>query len=319
MTGNRTTQVRGGTGVFTGKPAYVWISNQIGNTGVLTGFEPARQHDGAAVQPEPRRLQADDRHRRAGRELSSSRSPTRTSSSRRSGGATSRVDQRLPVGPASARSSSSTARTSTACTTSTPTCRRPQTTFAGADTRPRAGHEQPASTPTVANAVVLKNQNVGSAWNVSGSAREDASGQGFTSRAATATARRRTPSTPARSPFGSWTGNPHPGDPEQPGRRLLRLVAGPPRLRWPAQLPLRVPQVRRDDGLGLLRGLHQRQHQLHLLGRPERRRRHEQRPDLHPARPVRDELPDVHVGRRAPSPRPSRRRPGTPTSTRTRT
>lgn len=32
------TQVRGGTGVFTGKPPYVWISNQVGNTGVLTGF-----------------------------------------------------------------------------------------------------------------------------------------------------------------------------------------------------------------------------------------------------------------------------------------
>ncbi len=32
------TQVRGGTGVFSGKPPYVWISNQIGNTGVLYGF-----------------------------------------------------------------------------------------------------------------------------------------------------------------------------------------------------------------------------------------------------------------------------------------
>lgn len=32
-------QVRGGSGVFTGKPAYVWISNQIGNNGILTGFE----------------------------------------------------------------------------------------------------------------------------------------------------------------------------------------------------------------------------------------------------------------------------------------
>ena len=30
-------QVRGGTGVFSGRPAYVWISNQIGNTGVLIG------------------------------------------------------------------------------------------------------------------------------------------------------------------------------------------------------------------------------------------------------------------------------------------
>lgn len=37
VTNDQTTQVRGGTGVFTGKPAYVWISNQIGTTGVLTG------------------------------------------------------------------------------------------------------------------------------------------------------------------------------------------------------------------------------------------------------------------------------------------
>lgn len=37
--GNRTTQVRGGTGLFTGRPPFVWISNQIGNNGVLTGFE----------------------------------------------------------------------------------------------------------------------------------------------------------------------------------------------------------------------------------------------------------------------------------------
>lgn len=38
VTGDGTTQVRGGTGLFSGKPPYVWISNQIGNTGVLFGF-----------------------------------------------------------------------------------------------------------------------------------------------------------------------------------------------------------------------------------------------------------------------------------------
>ena len=34
---DQTTQVRGGTGLFSGRPAYVWISNQLSNTGVLVG------------------------------------------------------------------------------------------------------------------------------------------------------------------------------------------------------------------------------------------------------------------------------------------
>lgn len=36
--GDRTTQLRGGAGIFTGRPPYVWLSNQIGNNGVMTGF-----------------------------------------------------------------------------------------------------------------------------------------------------------------------------------------------------------------------------------------------------------------------------------------
>jgi hypothetical protein len=38
VNGDQRTQLRGGSGLFSGKPPYVWISNQIGNTGVLFGF-----------------------------------------------------------------------------------------------------------------------------------------------------------------------------------------------------------------------------------------------------------------------------------------
>lgn len=45
---NKKLQIRGGSGLFTGTPVFVWISNQIGNNGVLTGFE---QIDNTTTRP----------------------------------------------------------------------------------------------------------------------------------------------------------------------------------------------------------------------------------------------------------------------------
>ena len=38
VNGEHKTQIRGGTGIFSGSPPYVWISNQVGQNGILTGL-----------------------------------------------------------------------------------------------------------------------------------------------------------------------------------------------------------------------------------------------------------------------------------------
>ena len=53
ITGDRRTILRGGTGVFSGTPPYVWISNQLGNTGVLTGFIQSDNTRNFPFNPDP--------------------------------------------------------------------------------------------------------------------------------------------------------------------------------------------------------------------------------------------------------------------------
>jgi hypothetical protein len=54
-TGDGATQLRGGSGLFSGKPPYVWISNQIGNTGVLYGFAQTNNTTAFPFNPNPDR------------------------------------------------------------------------------------------------------------------------------------------------------------------------------------------------------------------------------------------------------------------------
>ncbi|GAB4408121.1 MAG: carboxypeptidase regulatory-like domain-containing protein [Microscillaceae bacterium] len=58
--GNKKTQLRGGSGIFTGRPPFVWISNQIGNNGVLTGFIQQDATTAFPFTPDPSIYAPDD-------------------------------------------------------------------------------------------------------------------------------------------------------------------------------------------------------------------------------------------------------------------
>ena len=48
VTGDQRNQIRGGAGIFTGRPAFVWMSNEFGNTGGLSGFAQLTCNNAAA-------------------------------------------------------------------------------------------------------------------------------------------------------------------------------------------------------------------------------------------------------------------------------
>ena len=213
----RKTQVRGGTGIFTGPP------------GVCVDLEPDWQHGRAdrvlaagpvwhvaavltAVQPGPQRLQAQRTSPARLPRATNWHSPTRTSSSRRCGAATSPSTGGCR-GASPAPPSTSTRRTSTASTTSTPTCRRRRPASPGADNRPRYTNARIHS--NIANAVVLKNQNVGDSWNLAFTGNKSFKG-GFV-KAAYSYGEAKNTIDAGSIAFGSWNNNQHPGDPNNPG------------------------------------------------------------------------------------------------------
>jgi len=215
----RRTQVRGGTGVFTGRPAYVWISNQIGNTGVLTGFEQQDNTTNRPFNPDPNRYKPTNvtGAPAAAYELALTNEDFKFPQVWRSNIA---VDRRLPWGI-----------TGTAeflynkdvngvyyINANLPA---PQTSFAGADNRPRYTSNRIYS--NISNAIVLKNQNVGDSWNLAFSGNKNFTG-GFV-KAAYSYGEAKNTVDPGSIAFGSWNNNQHPGDPNNPG---LGYAAGSP-------------------------------------------------------------------------------------------
>jgi hypothetical protein len=53
VTGDRTVQLRGGTGIFTGRVPFVWMSNQYGNSGMLFSTVSVNNPPGAIFIPNP--------------------------------------------------------------------------------------------------------------------------------------------------------------------------------------------------------------------------------------------------------------------------
>jgi hypothetical protein len=89
----------------------------------------------------------------------------------------------------------------------------PQSAFAGVDARPRWTSNRIHS--SVQNAIVLKNQDVGTSWNLAFSGSKNFRG-GFV-RSAYSYGEAKNTVDPGSIAFGSWNGNQHPGNPNNPG------------------------------------------------------------------------------------------------------
>jgi outer membrane receptor protein involved in Fe transport len=222
VTGDRKAQVRGGTGIFTGRPAYVWISNQIGNTGVLTGFE---RLDNTRLRP----FHPDPNHYKpttvtgapaATYELALTDPDFKFPQLWRSNLA---VDQQLPFGLVGSVEFMYS-RDVNGIYYINANLPAPDARFNGPDSRPRwtAGnriHRQ------VDNAIVLKNQNVGYSWNFAASVERPFS-RGWFAKAAYSYGVAKNTVDPGSIAFGSWNNNPHSGDPNNPGLAFAATSPG---------------------------------------------------------------------------------------------
>ncbi len=209
---DRRTQVRGGTGIFTGRPAYVWISNQVGNTGVLTGFEQLENTTARPFNPDPNRYKpaSVSGAPASAFELALTNRDFKFPQLWRSNIA---VDQRLPWG-FSSTTEFLYGKDVNGVYYINANLAPADASFTGADTRPRwAGTNR--INPTVANAVVLKNQNVGSSWNIATSVDRRVGASFF--KMAYSYGQSKNTVDPGSIAFGSWNNNEHAGDPNNPG------------------------------------------------------------------------------------------------------
>ena len=230
--GNQQTQVRGGTGIFTGKPPYVWISNQIGNTGVLSGFIDNRATTAFPFTPNPDKYKpAATGAAAASYELDVTDTGFRFPQTWRTNIG---IDRRLPGGLI-ATTDVIYNRDLNAPVYLNANLPAAQTAFAGADNRPRwaanaafpacatAGQVGPCVTRlnnTTGNqitaAYVIKNQSQNRSWNYSASLAKVLS-RGFGAKAGFAYGVSKSLVEPSSTAGSSWgSANPIRSDPNNP-------------------------------------------------------------------------------------------------------
>ncbi|MCI0698227.1 carboxypeptidase regulatory-like domain-containing protein [candidate division KSB1 bacterium] len=225
--GDRSTQVRGGTGIFTGRPAYVWISNQIGNTGVLTGFESRDNITDRPFHPDPDHYKPTNvtGAPASSYELALTDPNFKFPQLWRSNIA---VDQQLPFFGLIGTAEFLYSRDINGIYYINANLPAAQTSFSGADTRPRYTSNRINNAPgnQVSNAIVLKNQNVGRSWNLAASLEKPFS-SGFFAKVAYNYGEAKNTVDPGSIAFGSWNNNQHAGDPNNPGLAFAGTSAGP--------------------------------------------------------------------------------------------
>jgi hypothetical protein len=210
---NQRVQVRGGTGIFTARPAYVWISNQIGNNGILTGFA---QLDNTILRP----FNPNPDHYKpltvtgapaASYELALTDPNFKFPQIWRSSLA---ADVRIPLGLV-AGVEYMHSKDVNGIYYINANLAAPNSAFTGVDNRPRwVGSNRINS--NITSAVVLKNQNVGKTWNIAATLERPWS-NGLYIKGAYAYGDSENTVDPGSIAFGSWNNNQHAGNPNLPG------------------------------------------------------------------------------------------------------
>jgi hypothetical protein len=230
--GDRTTQVRGGTGLFSGPPLYVWISNQIGNTGVLTGFLNVQSTTAYPFNPNP------DKYKpttvtgapASSYELALTDPDFKFPQLWRSNIA---VDQKLPFDLAGTVEFLYTKDVNGIYYIDA-SLKAPDSVFTGADNRPRWGRYSSSSAQAsgrryygsiVQDAVVLKNESEGYSWNIAASLERPLS-EGLYAKAGYSYGESRNTVDPGSIAFGSWSSNAQRSNPNTPGVGLSSYSPG---------------------------------------------------------------------------------------------